>query len=427
MHNHPPVNQSSQRGACYPVRGRAFSRYTPHVVTAFLLFVVSAACSDDGRGPLNGSVDGGDVDVLHGELGEPVPGLSADERAAFEAGARLFERQFTPEEGLGPRFNENSCDACHTFPVDGGSGETNVRRVSNTTEVGRCDILAEQSGPNLRIQVTPLLAAAGGEPVRDFSIGSHTGVFTIPFVFGLGLVDAIPLETLQALEDPDDRDGDGISGRLGRDGQGRPARFGRKGDVASLADFIDGAFRLEMGITTPMTPDETLAGVAPGVPDGVDPAPDPEIDAEALAAVDAFVRFLVPPAPGPVDDPVEIEGRGHFQTLGCIACHVPILEAGGDAPPALAGRAVALYSDLLLHDLGPELESVCAPGATTTEHRTEPLMGLRYRDRYLHDGRATRVMDAILAHGGEAERARSAFEALDRLQQEAVLRFLGTL
>ncbi|MBT8402693.1 MAG: hypothetical protein KJP18_02475, partial [Gemmatimonadetes bacterium] len=280
MHDHPPVNPTSLRGTCYPSRRRGFSRYTPQLAGAFLMVAALGGCGDGGSDPL-GDVDRtDDPNVLHGELGEPVPGLSAEERAAFDAGARLFEKQFTPEEGLGPRFNENSCDACHTFPVDGGSGETNVSRVSNTTEAGRCDILEAQSGPNLRIQVTPLLAAAGGEPVRDFSIGSHTGVFTIPFVFGLGLVDAIPLATLQALEDPDDRDGDGVSGRLGRDGQGRPSRFGRKGDVASLADFIDSAFRLEMGITTPSTPDERFAGEAPGVPEGVDPAADPEIDAE---------------------------------------------------------------------------------------------------------------------------------------------------
>lgn len=421
------MNPSSIHRISYPFPERGFSRNTSRTAAAFLLLAGLCACGDGGSDPLDGMQGDESPNLLHGELGTPVPGLSAEERAAFDAGARLFERQFTQEEGLGPRFNENSCDACHTFPVDGGSGETNVRRVSNTTPQGRCDVLEAQSGPNLRIQVTPLLAAAGGEPVRDVSIGSHTGVFTIPFVFGLGVVDAIPLATLQALEDPDDRDGDGISGRLGRDAGGRPARFGRKGDVASLADFIDGAFRLEMGITTPTTPDERFAGVAPGVPDGVDPAADPEIDAEAFAAVDAFVRFLVPPSPGLVDDPLEVEGRSRFQELGCTGCHVPVLQAGDDAPPALAGRAVALYSDLLLHDLGPDLESVCAPGATTTEHRTEPLMGLRYRDRYLHDGRATRVMDAILAHGGEAEAARVAFEALDRLQQEAVLRFLATL
>ncbi len=363
---------------------------------------------------------------VYGEPGEPLSGLSAGERAAFDAGAEVFGRHFTPEDGLGPRFNENSCDACHTFPADGGTGETNVRRVSVTGEDGRCDPLAGLSGPNLRIQVTPALAAAGGRPERDTGIGSHTAVFTIPLLYGAGLVDAIPLETLQALADPDDRDGDGISGRLGIDPSGRPARFGRKADVATLEDFVDSAFRLEMGVTTPETPDEDRAGNPPGVPEGVDPAPEPEVDLADFAAVTAFVRFLAPPAPTPVDEPLEIRGEELFSTLGCTGCHVPVLTTGPSESAALDRKAVALYSDLLLHDLGPGLESVCTEGASTTEHRTEPLMGLRHRDFYLHDGRVTGIMDAILAHGGEAEASRNRFAALDRLEQEAVLEFLRT-
>jgi CxxC motif-containing protein (DUF1111 family) len=363
---------------------------------------------------------------VHGEPGQPLPGLRPEEQAAFESGARVFGHQYTPAEGLGPRFNENSCDACHTFPADGGTGETNVRRVSITAADGRCDPLTEASGPNLRVQVTPALSAAGGRPERDTGIGTHTGVFTIPFLYGLGLVEAIPLETLRRLADPEDLDGDGISGRLGTDALGRPARFGRKGDVASLEDFVDSAFRLEMGLTTPLVPDEDQAGFPPGVPDGVDPAAEPEVDPQDFARVTDFVRFLTPPSPLPVDDELEIEGEALFGALGCTDCHVPVLVTGPSDIPALSRQAVALYSDLLLHDMGPGLESVCTPGASTTEHRTEPLMGLRHRDFFLHDGRATRVMDAILAHGGEAAAARARFDALDRLQQEAVLRFLRT-
>jgi CxxC motif-containing protein (DUF1111 family) len=366
-------------------------------------------------------------DPIHGEVGDPLPGLSAATLDLFERGAAAFERQYTEGEGLGPRFNENSCDACHTFPVDGGTGETNIRRVSRTLGDGSCDPLTEASGGNLRVQVTEALAAAGGKPERDTSIGTHTAVFTIPFTFGLGLVDAIPLEVLEAMEDPNDADGDGISGRLGRDAQGRPARFGRKGDVASLADFVDGAFRMEMGLTTHRVPDEDQAGNPPGVPDGVDPAGEPEVSREDFEAVVAFLRFLAPPAPAAVDTPEEEEGRRFFQELGCAGCHVPVLPTAPFPDGSVTAAAVGLYSDLLLHDMGPGLEGTCTPAATNTEYRTEPLMGLRYRDRFLHDGRATRVMDAILAHGGEAEVARAAFDGLNRLQQESLLRFLGTL
>jgi CxxC motif-containing protein (DUF1111 family) len=183
---------------------------------------------------------------------------------------------------------------------------------------------------------------------------------------------------------------------------------------------------MEMGLTTPLVPDEDRAGNPPGVPAGVDPRPEPEVDLASFEAVTAFVRFLAPPAPSPVDGSMEIQGRELFAALGCEACHVPVLVTGDHESPALANQAVELYSDLLLHDMGPGLESVCTSGATTTEHRTEPLMGLRHRDRFLHDGRATRIMDAVLTHGGEAEAARERFSALDRLQQEAVLEFLRT-
>lgn len=380
-----------------------------------------AAC--DVQEPFEGEI----LVPLHAPVGEPLPGLSAEGRERFQAGALAFARQYSEAEGLGPRFNENSCNACHTFPTDGGTGETSIRRISVTREDGSCDPLTELSGGNLRLQVTDLLAAAGGEPERDTSPGTHTAVFTVPFTYGLGMVDAVPQEWIDRRADPSDADGDGISGRVGKDAFGRPARFGRKADVATLADFVDGAFRAEMGITTPQVPDEDQAGNPPGVPEGVDPAADPEVGGDEFQAVVAFLRFLAPPSPGAVDTPEEDEGRRRFGELGCDACHVPALPTGPVGDSGIPAASVGLYSDLLLHDMGPGLEATCTPGAGNTEFRTEPLMGLRYRDRYLHDGRATRVMDAILAHGGEAEAARQAFEALDRLQQEALLKFLGTL
>ncbi|MEQ9401102.1 MAG: di-heme oxidoredictase family protein [Longimicrobiales bacterium] len=360
------------------------------------------------------------------EIGRPLPGLSAAEADRFEQGRTLFRRIFTPEEGLGPRFNENSCNACHTFPADGGTGETAVTKRTRD-DAGRCDLLVPHGGENVRIQVTRIAAGLGATPTREVEGATHTGRFTIPFIFGLGLVEAIPQGTLDALADPDDADGDGISGRVGRTADGRPARFGRKADVATLADFNDSAFRLEMGLTTPSVPDESRAGGTPPVPDGSDPAPEPEIDAASLARVTDFVRFLAPPAPAERDDPEVLRGRETFEELGCTSCHVPVLTTGEHESPALAHQRIALYSDLLLHDMGPDFQGSCGAGASTTEYRTEPLLGLRHRQEYLHDGRARRVMDAILAHGGEAAAVRARFAALNRLEQEYVLRFLDTL
>jgi len=364
-------------------------------------------------------------------VGDPLPGLGAEELALFEVGRTAFNRQFTPEDGLGPRFNENSCEACHTEPMAGGTGETIVTKATRHDAAGLCDLLSSQGGENVRLRVTPAAAALGAERPDPPPEATHAARFIIPFLYGLGIAEAVPRERLDALADPDDRDGDAISGRVGRDAAGRVARFGRKADQATLGDFLDGAFRLEMGVTTPAHRSESAAGSIPPVPDGADPAPETEVDDAELRAVVAFVRMLAPPSPvEPQDDgqrATVAEGRSLFSSLGCVGCHVPTLQAGRSEISAIEGRSVALYSDLLLHDMGPGLEGTCAPGASTTEWRTEPLMGLRYRRLFLHDGRAGRVIDAVLAHGGEAQAARDRFAALDRVTQEALLRFLDTL
>jgi len=363
--------------------------------------------------------------------GDPLPGLSAQELALFEAGRTAFNRQFTPEDGLGPRFNENSCEACHTEPMAGGTGETIVTKATRTGSDGRCDLLSSQGGENIRLRVTPAAATLGAARPDLPREATHRARFIIPFLYGLGIAEAVPQERLDALADPDDRDGDAISGRVGRDASGRPARFGRKADQATLTDFVEGAFRLEMGVTTPAHPSESAAGSIPTVVDGADLAPEPEVADTELQDVVAFVRLLAPPSPPePRDDAwssaVE-QGRTLFSSLGCAGCHVPTLQAGRSAISAIQGQIIALYSDLLLHDMGPGLEGTCAPGASTTEWRTEPLMGLRYRRLFLHDGRAGRVIDAVLSHGGEAQAARDRFAALDRVTQESLMRYLDTL
>jgi len=361
-------------------------------------------------------------------IGEPLPALTAAELARFESGAAQFSRLFTVDEGLGPRFNEVACNACHTDPADGGTGEQLVIKASRVDAVGSCDLLELEGGPNLRKQVTPPAAQAGASAVPVPASSTHTGEFTTPFLFGFGMIDAIELTTLQALADPNDSNGDGISGRLGMDGRGSPARFGRKANVATLADFVDEAFRIEMGITTPGHTDETQAGGVPAVPAGSDPASDPEIDAATLGATVDFVRFLAPPEPAEAEDAEAVEqGRELFGSLGCAECHVPTLATGAHEVAALSERTIALYSDLLLHDMGAELVGPCATGADPQEYRTEPLMGLRYRGAFLHDGRAGRVRDAILLHGGEALAARQRFTDLDRVTQEQLIAFLGTI
>jgi CxxC motif-containing protein (DUF1111 family) len=383
-----------------------------------LIALVLAACGS------------GDAPVA-GEPGDPLPGLREPEMEDFRAGAALFNRVFSPEEGVGPLFNENQCSACHTSPAPGGT--TGFERVVKATRFeapGTCDLLAHEGGENVRTQSTPGLRALGIERERIPPSATEIGRFTTPFLFGLGLVEAIPDETILAREDPDDADGDGISGRAGRTADGRLGRFGRKAELATIPEFNDTALGFEMGLTTPSRPEEVGLDGQP-IPPGADPAPDPEVDERSTELLAAFVRFLAPPRPSPARSPAHGDtlaaGAGLFEAIGCADCHVPAMRTGRSAIPAMDRKTVALYSDLLLHDLGPGLAGVCGVGATPSETRTEMLMGLGHRDIFLHDGRATTLEDAILAHGGEAQHARDAFAALPWLRQQYVIWFLESL
>lgn len=359
--------------------------------------------------------------------GEPLPKLTDAQHDRFERGRAVFERLFTPETGVGPLFNGPSCATCHADPASGGTSAISELHASAFLADGFCDPLADVGGPVFQEQVTPALRAALGinaEPVPDRATGR--GRRSTPDAFGFGLLDAVPDSVLLALADPDDADGDGISGRVNRFFDGRIGRFGRKALIPSLAEFNEGAFQIEQGVTTPNIPDEGTVGGQP-MPAGVDPLPEPEIDAESIALVDAFVRFLAPPSPERLGSEAK-RGQGIFTDIGCANCHVPTLRTGDHPVAALANREITAYTDLLLHDMGPGLADICLGlVATPAEFRTEPLMGLRLAQRFLHDGRATTVEEAIRLHGGEAGRARDAFAGLSEADRAALLAFLASL
>ena len=363
------------------------------------------------------------------QLGDPVPGLSAAERARFERGRAVFDSVFTPETGLGPLFNANGCAECHEDPVRGGTGDE-VERHATAFHPGAaglpCDELATLGGPVFQNHVTPALHTALGidsEPVPPQATAiAHR---TTPDIFGFGLLDAVPDSTILSYADPDDLDRDGISGRPNRFLDGRLGRFGRKAFVPALREFNEGALAAEQGITSPAVPaEETVAGQP--LPAGVDPAPDPELSDTAVALLDAFVRLLAPPAPERLSRQAR-HGRDAFDSIGCDRCHVPVLRTGDSPIPALRHREVAAYTDLLLHDMGPELADICLGQATPSEFRTEPLMGVRRMARFLHDGRASTLEQAIELHNGEAARARDRFGALSAEDRAAVVAFLKTL
>lgn len=211
---------------------------------------------------------------------------------------------------------------------------------------------------------------------------------------------------------------------------GRLARFGKKLRFATLRDFIEDAIHQEMGITSPAFPTELTHGGRP-LPDDVDPAPDPEIDSATLDLLTDYVRLLAPPERQSPDiaavaDSIT-EGRLLFGRIGCADCHTPAMQTGASDIAALDRKTIMLYSDLLLHDMGDELASICAPHASPSEWRTAPLLGLRHRAALLHDGRTAAYRDAIEDHGGEAANARARFLRLDPGDQARLLRFLGSL
>jgi CxxC motif-containing protein (DUF1111 family) len=273
---------------------------------------------------------------------------------------------------------------------------------------------------------TPALHDALGidsEPIP--SRATSTGQRTTPSILGFGLLDAVPDEVILSYADPEDRDHDGVSGRPNRFTDGRLGRFGRKAFVPTLREFTAGAFLIEQGITTPAQPAEETIGGRP-IPPGVDPLAEPEMTQEDLDRAIDFVRFLAPPAPADVA-PKRPGGGRLFETVGCAACHVPALRTGAGGTRALRRREVAAYTDLLLHDMGPQLADICLGLAEPSEFRTEPLMGLRLRTRFLHDGRAKSIDEAIRLHGGEAIPSRGRFEALPAGERETLLKFLGSL
>jgi CxxC motif-containing protein (DUF1111 family) len=289
-----------------------------------------------------------------------------------------------------------------------------------------CDDLSAIGGPVIQDSVTPALHAALGidkEPLLPEA--TATAHRTTPSLLGFGLLEAVPDAEILALARLNNSTGEGISGRPSRTADGRLGRFGRKAQFATLAEFNAGAFLNEMGITNPTQPKEQTIRGSP-LPPGVDPPPDPELTQDAVDATTAFVQLLAPPAPLP-RTLVEERGRVTFVLIGCAGCHVPTLVTGFNRVPALNLKVVHAYTDLVLHDMGPDLADICLGAARPAEFRTEPLMGLRFKTAFLHDARAPTIATAIRLHAGEGTRARNRFLALSLAERAALVRFLQGL
>ena len=334
-------------------------------------------------------------------------------------GAALFSTSFTPAQGLGPLFNHTSCVGCHAEPGPGGMGPDGLGTATRVGRLGAAgfDPMLGRGGPIARMRSIHEMGL-GCDLVAGIPAGANvTSVRNAPDLRGSGLIDAIPDEAIVAGAVSR---GDGVLGRAhrvrGPDGRERIGRFGWKADTVTLRQFVADAFRNELGITSPLAPTDLAPVGGPGRRGCPGEGAQLEDDGTMVDAVTAFIAALAPP-PAP---PGSADERALFVSTGCAACHTPALP--------LAAGSVPLYSDLLLHDVGPDLDDKVVQGqANGRDWRTTPLWGLGARRRLLHDGRARTPTEAILAHGGEAAAARRRFQDLATAQREALLAFLRGL
>jgi CxxC motif-containing protein (DUF1111 family) len=338
-------------------------------------------------------------------------------RTGAALGAELFSMEFTPEQGLGPLFNERACSSCHLEPRVGGVGRNGLKtvlRVGRLTATG-FDPMVGRGGPFARAHSVSELGVRCDRTAGIPAGANVTSVRNTPPLFGLGVIDTIPDRVIRAGARA--REG-GVSGRpnvvRGPDGRHRIGRFGWKADTASLELFVAEALRNELGVTNRLAP----GGAVPLAGDGAcgELSSDDELGEDTVAALAAFVADLPQPRPRSVEPP----GAAVFRETGCASCHRPSLPAGSGEVP--------LYSDLLLHDMGPALDDrVPQASARGRDWRTAPLWGLSDRKRFLHDGRADSIEAAILAHGGEAEEARRRFRSLSAEDRRRLIEFLNSL
>jgi CxxC motif-containing protein (DUF1111 family) len=432
-----PNRRPDPPAAGHAGRGRGTARVVAAVAQ------LAAACGD----VLPGAPD--PAEHLEG----PIDGLSAPQRAVFVRGDGEFGRRFMPSEGLGPLFIAQSCDACH-------AGDGKGHPLFDITRFGRYigptfDPMTDEGGPQLQNR-----AILGYLAERVPAGATVSARFTPPAVTGLGLLEAVDDAAILSRADPNDVNGDGISGRPGwvdstaltamlaaHSNAGVPgpvtrhlpvngrylARFGKKATTITLRHQVVTAYSQDMGLTTDDLPDDLLVPGLSGA--GGDDVADPEVGSGVVASVVFYLRTLREPPRRGAADPDVVAGEALFTTIGCAACHVPVMISGRSDIAALDQRIFSPFTDLLLHDMGPELDDGYTEGsATSSEWRTAPLWGIGLAEAaqggspfYLHDGRARTLRAAIGYHGGEGSASRAAFDALGGEDQARLLKYLRSL
>lgn len=401
-----------------------------------LVLLATAACASDASDTKpKPSLDGVTV-VDEDASGVPLSGMTKDQMSRFNRGDNQFDHTYFPAEGLGPVFIRASCSGCH---AEDGRGPGSVRKMVMIGPDGAP--LADQSELNYGHTVRPQTARKGDRGIEppDNTSGMLITVRTPPAVFGRGFMEAVDDDEIQRVEaEQADRD-DGVSGRINwvtyasqhnpdsdfdthQPGDTLIGRFGLKARIGTLDDFAADAFQGDMGITSDLRPDELPN------PDGTDDdKPGVDISADVVNSVADYMRVLrIPDRKNQGDQ----AGAKLFEQTQCNVCHVPTLHTRADYPIAqIADQDAPIYTDLLLHDMGPEFaDGLQDYSANSSEWRTAPLIGLRFFTYYLHDGRASSVEEAIELHGGDGSEAKPSvdlFRALDDDSRTELLNFVS--
>lgn len=410
-----------------------------------------------------------------------VPGLDDAGDASFVVGNSFFRTNWvaapastTAVDGLGPMLNARSCSGCHNLdgrgapPESGGLFNSMLMRLSTlgTDEHGAPnphpqygDQLSNRAiqdvhpEGDVKVTYTDVEGAYPDgsryslrKPVYEFinlNYGSLAGVLTSPRVApqmpGLGLLEAIPASTILANADPDDADGDGISGRPNyvwdfTTNSKTLGRFGWKANQPNLLQQVASAFIGDMGLTSYLFPDENLTPAQAAMYGSLPNGGSPEVPDRTINNVTFYSATLAVPARRNWKDATVRKGKALFSKIGCDKCHTPIFTTGDYYINQLAQQKIRPYTDLLLHDMGAEL----ADGrpdfeATGQEWRTPPLWGIGLIETVsghttlLHDGRARNMEEAILWHSGEAEQVREKFKQLPKPDRDALILFLKDL
>jgi CxxC motif-containing protein (DUF1111 family) len=452
------------------------------------LAVLAAACGGEGTpaalpAPAVLARQGGDTTVANvgrDAFTQPTPGLTDAQQSTFAIGNNFFNDNWVTapastdgRDGLGPLFNAQSCSSCHfkdgraqpptsdadptrglliRLSVEGPDGrpvpdpvlgdQLQDRSIHGVDPEGAIRIriveepgtLADGTEYSLGAPRYQLIGPDGAPLSKDLLVSPRIA----PAVFGVGLLEAVPAAEIEAAADPHDRDHDGISGRANHvvdaaTGQRALGRFGWKANVASVETQNANAFGGDIGITSTLKPGQPCTEAQTTClqqPTGG----DPEVSDRKLDQVTFYTRTLAVPARRLADDAHTRDGQRTFDRIGCESCHTDALTTGDSDLPSLAHQTIRPYTDLLVHDMGAGLADNRPDGeADGREWRTAPLWGIGLvatvndHTRFLHDGRARNLLEAILWHGGEAEDARQAFARLSKQDRDDVLAFLGSL